>query len=180
MERLRDKMLREMVLRGYSEQSKHQYIDCCRKFVTFSGGRPPGALGWEEVAYFLESQAKRGISASYLGIFACALKFLYGVVLGREELSRRIPVARGPHKLPDVLSGAEVLRLLAAIEAPVYRVMLTLAYACGLRLGEVRRLKVADIDGPRGLLHIRLAKNRKDSFVPVGPSCWRPCVSTGA
>jgi integrase/recombinase XerD len=169
MERLQDKMLRDMVLRGYSEESKHKYIDCCRKFVTFSGGRPPASLGWEEIAHFLEAQTKRGLSRSSLGIFASALKFLYGVTLGRTELAGRIPVARGPHKLPDVLSGTETLQLLESIPKPSYRVALTLAYACGLRIGEVLKLRVADVDGARALIHVRQGKNRKDRFVPVGP-----------
>ncbi|MGH9884395.1 MAG: tyrosine-type recombinase/integrase, partial [bacterium] len=70
-------------------------------------------------------------------------------------------------KLPVVLSRAEVERVLAAVQVPAYRVCLTLIYGCGLRLSEATQLRVTDIDGARGLVHVHHGKGGMDRMVPV-------------
>jgi integrase len=47
---------------------------------------------------------------------------------------------------------------------------LSTIYACGLRLPEGVQLQVADIDGARKLLRVRLGKGAKDRHVPLRPS----------
>ena len=75
-----------------------------------------------------------------------------------------LPRPKKEHKLPTVLSRAEVLRLLDAVENLKHQAIMLLTYSGGLRLGEVVRLKVEDIDGDRKLLHIRQGKHRKDRY----------------
>ena len=79
----------------------------------------------------------------------CALRFLYGITLGRDEIPVRIAYAREPRKLPVVLSAEEVVRFLEAIPSLKSRTALTTVYAAGLRVSEVVSLKVADIDSKR-------------------------------
>jgi site-specific recombinase XerD len=80
-----------------------------------------------------------------------------------------IPFGKRPKTLPAVLSAEEVLRLFAALPDNRYRTLVRTAYACGLRIGEVVRLRVADIDSPRGVLMVRQGKGRKDRQVPLSP-----------
>jgi site-specific recombinase XerD len=70
-----------------------------------------------------------------------------------------------PHKKADILSGSEVLKLLAAVKSPAPAMALTTAYGAGLRVSEVCRLKVEDIDSKRMLIHVRLGKGGKDRYV---------------
>ena len=70
------------------------------------------------------------------------------------------------HKLPVVLSRAEVRRILPLVKQRAYRACLTTIYAGGLRLQEGRHLQVADVDSARMLLHIH-GKGKKDRYVPL-------------
>jgi integrase len=70
-------------------------------------------------------------------------------------------------KLPVVLSGQETRKLLSCVALPVHRVLLSIIYSCGLRLGEGIGLQVCDVDGQRMFLHIRAAKGNSDRYVPL-------------
>jgi integrase len=70
-------------------------------------------------------------------------------------------------RLPVILSAREVRRLLSHVEAFDCRVAFTTIYSCGLRLGELLRLEVRDIDGDRRMIHIRSGKGNIDRYVPV-------------
>ena len=62
--------------------------------------------------------ASTGISWASLNQIVCALRFLYGVTLGRDTIPERITYAREPRKLPAVLSDEEVIRFLEAVCQP--------------------------------------------------------------
>jgi len=81
-----------------------------------------------------------------------------------------IPFGKRPKTLPAVLSREEVLRLFAALPDERYRTLIRTTYACGLRVGEVVCLRVADMDSPRGVLLIRQGKGQKDRLVPLSPA----------
>jgi integrase/recombinase XerD len=85
------------------------------------------------------------------------------------EALERIVAGKAPEKLPPVLNSDEVVRFLQAVVGLRNRVALTTAYAAGLRIGEVARLKVAAIDSGRMLLHIESAKGGKDRYAMLSP-----------
>src|SRR5271165_5714587 len=76
---------------------------------------------------------------------------------------------KAPKKLPVVLSQGEMVRFLDALQNPKHRALLMTAYAGGLRLSEVARLRVEDIDSARMVIHIRQAKGHKDRDVMLSP-----------
>jgi integrase/recombinase XerD len=77
--------------------------------------------------------ASKGVAWASLNQVVCALRFFYGVTLGRPEMPERIAYAREPRKLPVVLCVEEVVRFLEAVPGLKSRVALTTAYAAGLR-----------------------------------------------
>ena len=87
-----------------------------------------------------------------------AIKFLYETTLRRPEVVAHDPVAEGPQALPDILSGTEVERLLAAIESIKHRAIVMTAYGAGLRVSEVCGSAVEDIDSKRMMIHVRPGK----------------------
>ena len=119
-------------------------------------------------AYQLHLIAER-YSWTHVNQVACALRFFFGVTLGRTEAAERIVYGRAPEKLPPVLAPEEVARLLAAVAGLRNRVALTTAYAAGLRVGEVARLKVAAIDSPRMLIHIESGKGGRERYAMLSP-----------
>ena len=66
-----------------------------------------------------------------------------------------------------MLSPEEVVRLLDAARPGRDRVLLQIAYACGLRISELVHLQVTDIDSARMVVVVRQGKGRKDRLVPL-------------
>jgi len=122
-------------------------------------------MGEAEVRAFLLHLLKSGKGPSVVKMHVAAVKFLYGVTLQRPEEVVRLPWPKVARPLPDVLSGSEVERLLAAVESRKYRMVLMAAYGAGLRVSEACGLSVEDIDSARGLIHIRDGKRGRDRYV---------------
>ena len=113
-------------------------------------------------------------SWSHINQTVSALRFFYGVTLGRPDANERIVAAREPQRLPVVLSGDEVVRFLEAIPGLRNRVALTTAYGAGLRVAEVASLETAAIDSSRMLIHVVEGKGGKDRYVMLSPQL--PCA----
>ena len=77
----------------------------------------------------------------------------------------RIPHARKQQQLPVILSAEEVVRFLAAVPSLKNRTALMTAYAAGLRVSEVVRLRIANIDSDRMLIRVEQGKGRRDRYV---------------
>jgi site-specific recombinase XerD len=91
------------------------------------------------------------------------------VTLRRLDLAAEIYHIREPQKLPQVMSPDEMRRLLAVASSLKVRVLLSLGYGCGLRAGEIVRLKVKHIDRAQKIIRIEQSKGRKDRNVMLSP-----------
>jgi integrase/recombinase XerD len=169
MGQLREKMKADLKLRRYRVGTIDNYLLCAKKFVEYHR-RPPATMGEPEVrAYLLHLIDERHIGPAGHKMHLAAVKFLYGVTLDRPELAARLPWPKVPIKLPDILDGREVERLLEAVTSVKYRAIVMTAYAGGLRISEVCSLRTTDIDSRRGLIHIRDGKRGRDRFVMLSP-----------
>jgi len=97
------------------------------------------------------------------------LRFLFRVTLRRLDLAAEMYHLRAPQRIPLVISTDEAKRLLAVAENLKARVMLSLSYGCGLRAGEVVRLKVKHIDSAQKIIRVEQSKGRKDRNVMLSP-----------
>jgi integrase/recombinase XerD len=154
---LRRRMIEDMTIRNLAPGTQRSYVQAVARFSKYFG-RSPDRLGPEDVRAYQVHLISRGIAWSSLNLVVCALRFFYGVTLGRGEMAERIAHARDPRKLPAVLSGEEVVRFLEAVPDLKARVALTTAYAAGLRLSEVVALKAANIDSRRMVIQIERGK----------------------
>lgn len=164
MGQLYDKMARDLALKNLAEVTQRQYLRCCCHFVRYHM-TSPAELGETAIKQYLAHLLMRGAGPETLKMNVAALKFLYGVTLDRLKVVERIPWPKVAHKKPDILSGTEVEKLLAAVDSLVPAMALTTAYGAGLRNSEVCRLRVEDIDSKRGLIHVRQGKGRRDRYV---------------
>ena len=166
MTELRKHFIDDMQLRGLAPSTQEVYVQAIRQIAKHYH-QSPDQLGEEQIRqYFLHLTQVRHVSRSHATISLCALKFFF-----ERTLQRRWPVfalarPRRERKLPTVLSREEVRRLLACVDRPVFRAYFTTVYGCGLRRDEARLLRVEDIDGARGLLHVR-GKGAQDRWVPL-------------
>jgi integrase/recombinase XerD len=163
---LRQRFIDDLRLRNYARRTIDTYVGRVACFAKHFG-RSPELLGPNEVRDFQLHLLERRVSWSSFNQAVCALRFLYGTTLGRAEQLPLIPFGKRPKTLPSVLSPAEVLRLLDAAEPGRERLLLQVAYGCGLRLSELLHLQVADIDSARMVIHVRQGKGAKDRLVPL-------------
>ena len=171
--RLRDKMREDLELRGMSANTITTYVRCARLFADYHG-RSPCAMGAPEIRAFLVHLVKdRKVAPSSFNVFAAALRFLYAVTLDRPEAVARMPRMKVPMHVPVVLTTVEVSQLLGALRTDKHRAMVMLAYGAGLRVSEVCRLCVDDIDPKRMLLHVRHAKRGRERYVMLSPRLLR-------
>ena len=160
---LRRRMTEDMTVRNLSPATQRSYVHAVAKFSRYFD-RSPDQLGLEEIRTYQVHLVAKGISWPALNQTVCALRFFYGVTLGRAELPERIPHAREPRKLPVVLSADEVVRFLEAVPGLKSRTALTTAYAAGLRASEAVHLKLSDIDSGRMVIRVEQGKGSKDRY----------------
>jgi len=165
---LRQRFLDEMARRNYAPRTVEAYLAGVLKFVRHCG-RAPDLASADDVRAFQLHLIAQHVSWSQFNQVSCALRFFYAHVLQRPNFVPHVPFARKPRKLPVILSPDEVRRLLAAVANPRDRLMLRLAYGCGLRLSELLHLRVADVDGGRQTLWVRGGKGAKDRGLPLPP-----------
>src|SRR6187200_153409 len=170
---LRRRMIDDMMIRNLSPATQQSYLYAVAKFSRHFG-RSPDRLGLEEVrAYQLHLIAQQR-SWSHINQAVCALRFFYGITLGWSDALERIVAAREPQKLPVVLSADEIVQFLEAVPGLRNRAALTTVYGAGLRVGEVSRLKLTDIDSGRKV--IRIEQGTLDVVIPspaTASVAWR-------
>lgn len=163
---LRQRFTQDMQRRNYAARTVDCYVRCVAAFARHFG-RSPEHLGAEHVRLYQMHLIEQKASWSRFNQAACALRLFYRVTLLRPELIPQVPFGKKPKPLPCVLSADEVRRLFDAVADPFYLAVLQTAYAAGLRVSEVIRLKLGDVDAGRMALHVRCAKGRKDRLVPL-------------
>ena len=117
---LRERMIEDMSVRGFSEATRRDYIRCVKALAAFIGRSPDTATA-EDLRRFQLSQTQAGVQPPSINSAVSALRFFFTVTLDRPDLARRLTVVRQPRKLPLVLSVEEVARLLEAAPGPSTR-----------------------------------------------------------
>jgi integrase/recombinase XerD len=163
---LRDAMMNEMKLHGYSEKTRKMYTKYMARFAEHLGKSPLAASPQEVKAFFLDLAAKDTSPAS-LHIYYCALKLFYHFH-NRDRYLDRIPAPRVPFRLPAVLDQSEIQSILCRCRTLRYRTIFALIYSAGLRVSEAANLACSDIDFNRRLVHVRDSKHGKDRYTILG------------
>jgi site-specific recombinase XerD len=125
----------------------------------------PDTATAEDIRLFQLHLAETGVSICNRNRIMTGLRFLFRVTLRRLDLAAEIYHLREPQKIPLVMSQDETRRLLAVAGSLKARLLLSLGYGCGLRAGEVVRLKVKHIDSAQKIIRIEQSKGRKDRNV---------------
>lgn len=176
--RLLEQLRTELRVRHRSRRTEEAYADWVRRFILFHGKRHPSELGPDAVTAFLNHLAVEGeVTSSTQNQALNALVFLYRHVL-EQDLSQLHGLirARGPRRLPVVLSQAETRVVLAELRG-VERLVASLLYGSGLRLMEALALRVKDIDFARREIRVRRGKGDKDRVTPLPDACARPLLN---
>ncbi|MGD9678661.1 MAG: site-specific tyrosine recombinase/integron integrase [Vulcanibacillus sp.] len=157
-------MEKQLRLRGYSTKTQKSYLGHIYRLSLFYKKHPKEYNNEELQKYLLNLLHNEKKSHSYVNQAVSAIKFLYTVVLNKM-ININLPRPKKEYKLPDVLSQKEVMSLLKSIVNDKHRAILFVTYSSGLRVSEVVRLKIKDIDSSRMMIHIRQGKGKNDRYV---------------
>jgi integrase/recombinase XerD len=165
---LRQRMIEDMNARKLGAHTQRSHIHSCKRFAAFLK-RSPDTATCEDIRRFQLHLADTGTSICNRNRIMTGLRFLFRVTLRRLDLAAEIYHLHEPQKIPQVMSPDETRRLLAVAGNLKVRVLLSLAYGCGLRAGEVVRLKVKHIDSAQKIIRVEQSKGRKDRNVMLSP-----------
>lgn len=166
---LRRRMLEDMQLRNFSSETQRNYVHHIKGLAEFYQTSPEN-LDLEDIRHYQHHLLTvRSLSPETVNQFLSAVRFLYRVTLETPWPDNALPRARVNRKLPVVLSPAEVDAFFQHVGTLRYRAALMTAYGAGLRVSEVVRLKVSDIDSSRGLIRVQQGKGKKDRYAMLSP-----------
>lgn len=161
----------ELRLRNYSPKTIKAYRSSIRTFVRYVAPRHPRALSDADLRqYLLYLIEQRKVEAATVNQVINALRFLYEELYKRPIQVGELPRPKRERKLPVTLSAEEILLLFDRIQNLKHKTILMLIYSAGLRVGEAVRVKIADIDGHRRLIHLKGGKGKKDRYTVLGDS----------
>lgn len=165
---LRQRMIEDMAARKLNPHTQRGHIYSCKRFAAWLK-RSPDTATPDEVRLFQLHLIESGMSICNRNRIMTGVRFLFRVTLRRHDLAAEVWHLKEPERLPPVLSPEEVKRVLTMATSLKARAMLTLSYGCGLRAGEVVRLRAGDIDSEQKIIRIVQSKGRKDRHVMLPP-----------
>jgi len=151
-------------VRHYSHRTEETYLSWVRQFILYHKKRHPREMGVKEINAFITHLVnKRNVAASTQNQALSAILFLYRHVLDLElDEKNLIPIRpTKPKRVPVVLSHAEAKRVIKRMDG-VYKIMAQIMYGGGLRLMEVMRLRVKDLDFANRQIVVRDGKGEND------------------
>lgn len=164
-DRLYRQHLRALKLQGKSDKTIDVYARAIRR-ISNRFDRVPDKLTTRQLTTYF-SELIDSHSWSTVKVDRCGIQFFWEHVLNKEWQWVDIVKAPTVKTIPDILSVAEVYRLLQTARLLRYRTFILCTYAMGLRLAETLNLQLTDIDSANHRIHIRRGKGHKDRFVPV-------------
>ena len=168
---LRQRMIEDMNARKLGSHTQRSHILSCKRFAAFLKRSPDTATA-EDIRQFQLHLSQTSVSICNRNRIMTGLRFLFRVTLRRLDLAAEIYHIREPQKIPLVMSPDETRRLLAVADSLKVRTLLGLGYGCGLRAGEVVRLRVKHIDRAQKIIRVEQSKGRKDRNVMLSPETF--------
>jgi len=156
-----NKLEAELRARKYSSQTRRSYI-YYNSLICQTLQKLPEEINSYDVTQFLAIvERDREYSASSINLAISAINFFYREVFKTSSISERHR-PRNDGRLPQILSQAEICKILGMEKNPKHRLLLTLAYSSGLRVSEVVKLKKEHIDFSCKIIYVKQGKGRKD------------------
>ena len=155
----------ELVSRGMAYGTRKAYGQHLRNYFDWlkQNDIVPDQATREQIrAYLVEMASSGNYTAAYCRGARAALIFLYEPVLKQRGKVGDLPRMKRPEQLPRVLSREEIAKIIKVTTFPKHKALLVTAYSAGLRVGEVVRLKVSDIDSKRMTIRVTAGKGAKD------------------
>lgn len=171
---LRQHMIDTMLLHGFAQRTQDSYLSAVEDLVRFTRVSPD-KLPLQRIEDWLLYLAKeRKLSSSSRHLYFNGIRFLFIRVLKRTDFADYgFTLPKKQQRIPELLNPHEVGALVVSPTHARHRMMLKLCYGCGLRLSELVRVTVADIDGQQSVLRVTQGKGHTDRLIPIGSTLLR-------
>lgn len=160
LEDLLIKIKQELRLRNYSRQTIKSYLFCLTDYFCYIKIVKKNPEENLIKKYLLRKQAK-GLSSQTINLYLNAIKYFYKEIY-KSRYPIKIKFAKKSSRLPIVLSKKEIKKIISHIENSKHKLMISIAYAAGLRVSEAASLKIKDISLDELTIHLKNAKGKKD------------------
>ena len=161
---MRQKMIKEMTLRRFSEKTQKSYLSSVTGLARYFK-LSPEKINQEMIEeYMLHVIEERKLKWGSCNTILVGLRFFYTKILDQESLFVNMPINKKGRVLPEILSSDELERLFTVMTNQKHKIILMTAYAAGLRVSELVNLKVTDIDSKRMMIRVQQGKGRKDRY----------------
>lgn len=159
-----EKMITDMELRGMSQATQEAYLRRSKLFVSDSKKYINEITNDDIRNYIIYLKDIKKLSFGTINAYISAIKFLFYITLEKDWDSRKVPRMKGYKSFPAVLSKDEVFNIIDSVKNLKHKVILMTIYGAGLRVSEVAKLKVSDIDGKNLQILVRQSKNKSDRY----------------
>lgn len=173
MTKLREAVLLHMRLRGFSPRTHESYIYALEQLAKFYW-LPLETITCAQVQAFLDHLITiRKLAWATVNVYFSAYRLLYEQILNRPKREFSIPRRGRSGKQPGVLSQEETKRLINSPKNIKHRALLTMTYGSGLRVSEIIKVRVKDIDRGRMMLFVDQGKGHKDRYTILSENALR-------
>ena len=159
-----DKIKIELKISKNSEYTIRNYINSNLRFLNFSKKQPEDITEDDIKSYLAENLSEKASTSIIL--FLSAIKYSYLNILKRDPTAG-IKRPKREKRIPTVLTKDEIKKLLKSFDAKKSKLMVSLMYACGMRVSELLNLEIQNFDFDEKIGHIRQAKGRKDRIFNI-------------
>jgi len=156
------KLEQELKIRNYSRKTVKSYLYSVEKFLNFARGGLNNDSAKKYISFYLEKQNPSSVNKDKF-----AIKFFFENVLHRNL---KLPTIKKNRAIPDILTISEIKEMIENTSNVKHRLIIKIFYGCGLRVSELTDLKKEDINFNEDLIHIKLAKGKRDRFVKIPAS----------
>jgi site-specific recombinase XerD len=154
----------QITIKSYSPSTVFSYSRCIAQISLYCKKSPLDLEPDEINSYLYAMKNDKDLSETFFKHTVYGLRFFYRIY-DLDERVIRLPGMKNNRKLPSVFSQEELRRLFKSPQRLKQRVLLSLIYSAGLRVSEVCKLKITDIDFDRKQIHVRESKNNKSRYV---------------
>lgn len=162
---LKDKMISDMLVHGYSKKTIRCYTNCVKKLTRFYL-KPPDTLEAKDIYTFFLHLRKKELSDSTVLVYYSAISLFYSL-LNKDSVMSLIPTPKKKQKLAVIFNKEEIISFLSFCDTLKEKAIFTLLYSSGIRIGELAKLRIQDIDFERNSIFISQGKGNRERYAMI-------------
>lgn len=155
---------------GRADKTRRNYMRALSKFMRETNTLPENCTRKTIIEFFYSLNKSNPNSHSKIRIYIAAITYYFVQILNKAELVKNLPRPRKPKNKIDILSAAEVCKLLKKCKNAREKLIVSLLYETGMRVSELVKLRLEDFDFFNNCITIRNSKNDNNRTVHFGES----------